>query len=228
MKLMKTERVLAVALCLLLSVFFMGAIVQSSKDAGSLLTIDPTSKAARATLYRSASEEVSPSFFASFSNVTGGGTIAPPAWTVCMFGSVAKVIKVRSIIVNPSQSTTPGISAFFIDRTVPSGQLESTQHLIRHDTHSAGSAVFSIHVPTSGLTPTNNLRLRLDRIVFPILTSVVRPSYDMLKDLHKYGAKPITLRAHDEVLCVGYQSGAGTLQNVRVNLEWTENDKEGY
>lgn len=206
----------------------MSAIIQSGATS-DLLTIDPTSKAARSTLYDSAGRELS--FHGKQTFVATTGTFSPPATPTDMAtitGSATKTVRVLAVYFASTQ-TTYGTNTIFLTKrsTANSGGTSSAITVVPLDSGNAsGTATVASYTanPTTGSLVGN---INTKRVVSPVVTTTSMQSdlgTDMLPQ-PRGGLleQPVILRGTGEVLAVNF--GGASLPSglsVTVTFLWTE------
>lgn len=136
--------------------------VISGADSSNILTIDPTSKAARTTLYRSDGTEVNPirvgySVPITIRQTSAIGTVVT-VWAMRVDPASTKNIKITALDVSmmfdgtAAAVTTPIYGFFRFSTATPTGGTAST--VISHVTGGVASNVFDVRFLDTGLTTT--------------------------------------------------------------------------
>lgn len=177
-----------------------------------VLTVDPTSKAARVTIYDSAGRELSAQVKQGYS--AGIPAFSSPATPTDMFtitGSASKTVRVLSIEVGTTQ-TTAGINRIYLvkrstaNTSGTSSSITATPHDSNNNAASATVLSYTVNPSTGSLV--GNLAVR--NVNSPILaTGIGTPDQPMQNTTAiELLAQPVTLRGIAQVLAVNFNGAA--------------------
>ncbi len=192
------------------------AIIKSGATA-DLLTIDPTSKAARVTIYDTTGREVSPQSKATYAAAATFTPPATPSDLITISGSATKNVRVMSIFFTTTTTAAGSIQLFLAKRSsnttggafvaipgVPFDSLDAAA------TANVGHWITS--VPTEGTLVGNTNIIRLATpVAIPVTWAGIVE--DAGKELLPWMSnslldKPITLRGVTQVLAVHFSRQA--------------------
>jgi len=203
-----------------------------SGASSDLLTIDPTSKAARATLYDSTGREVS---FQSKAAYMANGTFTPaatPTDIVTIFGSATKLVKVTAFLIGTT-NTAAGSQQFFLVRrtavdTTGTFVAATTGQFDTNDPALTATAIGHYTANPGGLGA--GVNFFVNRVSSPIAVpaSFAGNAFVAHVDLiAQLGSRPldraITLRGTTQGLCLNFNGAALVAgQTHYYNIVWTE------
>jgi hypothetical protein len=192
------------------------AVIKSGASSDNL-TIDPTSKAARVTLYDAAGRAITfqskPTFFAA-------NTFTPPATPtdmVTIYGSASKTIRVVSFIIGTT-NTAAGSQQFFLIRrssTNTAGTFVAGTAIQADTTDAAPTATVGHYTanPSSLGTTVGNINIK--RVASPAAVPASfagiaqEAGVDMLSNMaNSMLDKPVTLAGTAQGLCLNFNSAA--------------------
>lgn len=196
------------------------AIIKSGATSDTL-TVDPTSKAARVTLYRSDGVEI-------MHRPTYSGTIA--TWTipatptdlVVLGGSASKTIRVIRVRVTGNQ-TTAGINVFFLIKR-GAADTSGTPVAITPVPHDSNDSAVSASLNYYTANPTINNTIgsvRTRRMLCPAPAGTTND--EIIWDFDGINEKPVVLRGTAQQLALNFNGAAlPTGMVLSVTMEWTE------
>ena len=208
------------------------AVIKSGATA-DLLTIDPTSKAARVTLYDSAGREVS---FQSKQTYSATGTFTPPATPqdlVTIYGSASKTVRVLSFVINTNNTAAGSQQYWLVKRSaVDTGGTPVVPTTVPYDSNNAAPTANVQHwtaTPTSGAAVAN---VATRRVTSPVLVPnsyagvCFESGFEMLPTVTQglsVLAQPITLRGVAQGLALNFGGAALVAGQVHsYTIVWTE------
>jgi len=199
------------------------AVIKSGVTS-DLLTIDPTSKAARTTIYDSSGREISLGGKATYTGCTGAFT--PPATPTDMctiYGSATKTIRVLACFIAGLQTAT-GINLFNLIKrsTIDTGGTPvACATLCSIDSTDANPTATINHYtanPAALGTVVGNLRAA--RVCCPIATGLIVPPYNLLAFTESDELSKLpTLRGVAQGLAVNF-AGAALPGGLTMAVEW--------
>lgn len=202
------------------------AIIKSGATS-DLLTIDPTSKAARVTLYDSAGRETS---LQSKPTYAAASTFAPAVTATDMItihGSASKTVRVISIYVGTQTTAAGSIELRVIKRsTAASGPGFNPATMVPLDSNDPAATANVGHWTTNPTLGTAVGNTNIVRVATPVLlpASFAGIREDSGQEMLPWYAsshldKPIVLRGTGEALAINYNGAAlvaGQIHNYRV------------
>ena len=207
------------------------AIIKSGASSDQL-TIDATSKAARATLYDAAGRAIA---FESKATFYASGNFTPaatPTDLVTIFGSASKTIRVLSMKIG-TQNTAAGSQAFFlIKRSAANttGTFVAGTAVQADSSDAAATATVGHYTANPGGLGTSAGNVNIKRVASPVLlpatfAGIVQQSEVEMIDqaLLSLVAKKLVLNGTAQGLCINFNGAAlvsGQVHNWQVI--WTE------
>lgn len=205
------------------------AIIKSGASSDNL-TVDPTSKAARVTLYDATGRELSVQTTPSFA---AAGTFTPAATPNDLFiiyGSATKIVRVVSLKFG-ANNTAAGSQQYNIQKksALPSGGVFVAATSIALDSNDSPTATNVGHYTTDPTTGTSLGNINVMRVASPVLipatfAGIVQSTMFEMLPVDQWGmAKPVTLRGVNQGVCVNFADVAlvaGQVHNYCV--VWTE------
>lgn len=204
------------------------AVIKSGISS-TTLTIDPTSKAARITLYDSTGAEMSPGIKTTFS---AANTFTPVAGTdyITVTGSATKIIRVYSMVIATTNTTADSMEWFLIKRaSIDTGGTFIQTAGVPHDSNDTATAVVGHYTAAPTITGAFVGRFNTSRVPVPVTipTSWAQIARDAgMEMIPKILGirKSIVLRGVNELLILNLNSGhlPGTGQSHAYRVLWTE------
>ncbi len=205
------------------------AIIKSGATSDQL-TIDATSKAARATLYDTAGRALAYESLPTFVSAGSFTPVATPADLLTIFGSASKTVRVLSILFGTT-NTAAGSQQFFLSKrsAVTTGGTAVAQTIVPLDSTDAATATVSTYSvdPTPGAVVGN---INVVRVASPAAIPasfagvVTSASFQMLPYDYTVGlCKPVVLRGVAQGLAVNFNDVALVAGQTHVfSVLWTE------
>ncbi len=207
------------------------ATVDSGANSSNKLTIDPTSKAARVTIYDSGGRELS---LQSKATYAAANTFTPaangPTDMVTITGSPNVTVRVLSFVIIVT-NTAAGSQQFFLTKrsTADSGGTSVAGVAVPYDSNdpvaNATVAHYTANASTLG-TATGNVNII--RVASPVLIPATwagitnNAGYELLPMIDGM-LKPITLRGNTQVLACNFAGVANVAgQTNGYRIVWTE------
>lgn len=207
------------------------AVIKSGATT-DLLTVDPTSKAARVTLYDSAGREVSFQSKATFCASSTFTPVATPTDIVCIGGSATKTVRVLSFVITTT-NTAAGSQAFVLVKRSTWDTLGTPviPTIVPFDSNFTATAnvVHYTANPTTGtlVGNMNNKRVASPVAIPATWAGIVADAGVELIPQVAMGlsvlAQPITLRGVTQQLCLNFAGAALVAgQTHAYAIVWTE------
>lgn len=205
------------------------AVIKSGATSDQM-TVDVTSKAARATLYDSAAREISYGVKKTYS---AAGKFTPPATPtdlVTIFGSATKTVIVKSFKLG-TQNTAAGSQEYVLSKrsAVTTGGTAVAATAIPHDSANAAATATVSHytaAPTAGTALGNVSMIRAaSSVLIPATWASIQQidGVQMLPLGDDGVAQPVTLRGVAEGLAVNFAGVALVAGQIHTyNIVWTE------
>jgi hypothetical protein len=202
------------------------------------LTVDPTSKAARITLYNSAGVEMTSNGKATFAAANTFTPVATPTDLVTIYGSATKIVKVLAFIITTT-NTAAGSQIFHLLRrnTIDTGGTFFPGTGVSFDSLDTATAIVGHYTAnpavTGGLLGCMNTIRVASPVALPATFAgiVQNAGFDLIPKLgFSLIRKPITLSGVNQGLAISftaaplYTTGAALVggQNHTYTVVWTE------
>ncbi len=202
------------------------AIIKSGASTDQL-TIDPTSKAARVTLYGSDGTYIGER--ATYRAATTANVVAAAgaAMFFVIAGSSTKTVKVWHIRVSGETLTTLAVNSIVVEKwsTAPTGGTITTLTPIPHDSNDPASTASLVQVYTAAPTEGTLVgTVGCNRHIQKSSTVVDGSSFDDVEWIFgTYGeTRPIVLRGTTQALSLAFGAAPATAVTLSVEIEWTE------
>jgi len=207
------------------------AVIKSGATA-DLLTIDPTSKAARVTLYDSAGREVSFQSKATFCASSTFTPAATPTDMVVISGSASKTVRVLSFVISTT-NTAAGSQAFVLAKrsTADTVGTSVTPTVVPFDSNFTATAVvlhYTANPTTGALVGNMNIKRVASPVAIPATWAGITndAAVEMLPSVAQglsVLAQPVTLRGIAQQLVLNFAGAALVAgQTHAYCVVWTE------
>lgn len=198
-----------------------------SGASSDILTIDPTSKAGRATLYDANGRVLSLDSKATYSAATA--LFTPPATPTDFFiinGSASKTVRIISLTWSALQ-TTAGINVLYLIRrtSANSGGTAVATTIVKHDTNDSSATAVAQHYTANPTTGSSSGQIQTLKLLTPAAASLVSNVHHQLLPVDAKGIyRPIVLRGVAEGLAINFNGAAlpSGMANMSVGVTWIE------
>lgn len=241
------NRYVLTALAAVLLVFIMASVAIQSGATNDYLTVDPTSKAARVTLYSttgtsaivdttSQAQRVSnydargnlvaqkPTYSAATTARTATAAGTGPWFTIC--GSATKTVRVQRFAVSGTSATAVhfGDVELIKTSTATSSGTAVTLNKVPHDSGSAASTANLVNFYSTLATPGSAVGAIASRVIFiPLSTSPVMMSAPTEIDFRNHNeAEGVVLRGIAQCLEASFGTTTTDAPTLSVEVMWTE------
>ena len=202
------------------------AIIKSGATSDQL-TVDPTSKAARVTLY--STEGISQSEKATYGAATVGNVIAA-AGALMFFvitGSGSKTLRVRKIRVSGDTLTTLAVNSIVVEKwsTAPTGGTATVLTQVPYDSNDAAGSATLCQVYT--IAPTEGVLVGTVACNRHIHKSATVVDGAQFPDVEIYfgdlpETRALVLRGAAQALSLAFSTAPATAVTLAIEVVWTE------
>lgn len=206
------------------------AVIKSGATSDQL-TIDPTAKSARATLYDSAGREVSTGSKATFAASGSFTPAATPNDLAIIYGSASKTVRLVSFMFGAT-NTAAGSQQYFVQKKsgLPTGGVFVAAQMVPVDTDDTATATNVGHYttdPTAGASAGN---LAIHRIASPVPVPATFAGIveSVCKEMLPWQSiasldKRVTLRGVNQGLAINFNDAALVAGQTHIyTIIWTE------
>jgi hypothetical protein len=202
------------------------AVIKSGASTDQL-TVDPTSKAARVTLYDSDGTYTGKR--ATYRAATIGNVVAAAgaAMFFVIAGSGSKTIKIWHIRISGDTLTTLAVNSIVLEKwsTAPTGGTATTLVAVPHDSSDAAASASLIQVYTAAPTEGTLVgTMGCNRHIQKSSTVVDGSQFDDVEWVFGTNGetRPIVLRGTAQALSLAFSAAPATAVTLAVEIEWTE------
>lgn len=208
------------------AVFTLGAVIQSGASSDNL-TIDPTSKAARVSIYDSRGNfrGVKATYSAATVNNVVAAASTQPFLNIC--GSGSKTIIVRRVVLSGPTLTAVAYNSYEARKysTAPTGGTATALTATSHDSNDAAPSATLVQVYTAAPTAGTLVGTVANRRVLMQATTAAAAGIPDLVAISWESDETTTgiyLRGTGQCVGVGFGAAPATAVTLAAEVEWTE------
>ena len=203
------------------------AINLSSGASSDVLTIDPTSKAARVTLYDTSGNILNQKATYRAATTALFAAVAGTAPFFALYGSGTKTVRVQRVLIAGINSATLGVDRVNLAKysTAITGGTPTALTLVPSDSNSSSSTVSLCNVYTAAPTAGAKVGDIASRAILAKSTTTADGSLfaEMVFDFRIVGeSSAVVLRGITQGVALYFNVAPAAAANVQLEVEWTE------